>query len=672
MNTALATRASATDSALQRLLQTLDPDAALVQRHLWLIALLQWVRGARSDGDGALQRVQRLLDLLDAQPELRARLQCWWRALLQPLDCSTLLSDYGFATSHAFISELLQRLHAKLLPATPETRDVGELFALVLSGPADAQWLAALPEATLERLAQLLGAPAASPLSSAPRVLTTYWQNALLEACTFCTSQIGAAGFSHELRLRMDEQARDDNPFHGLSASFETLRDAWLQGAPVDDAMLHFRSRLEQCRQAAASVYVHLDAHGISMDLVFRLRQLRARVLRLRTLLDCLLNDPQHKNSARLLAQLAGLGREQRSLRALVRASSSVLAAKLAERSSATGEHYITRSRAEYRRMLRDAAGGGAVTALTTALKFAVMALGLSAFWFGWWAGVVYAASFVLIQLLHFTLATKQPAMTAASMAAKLQDMGQPQAAEQFVDEVTHLVRSQVAAVIGNVLVVFPAVIGLSLLLQRLWGRPLIDAAAAHHVLQSLDLLGPCLLFAAFTGVLLFASSLIGGWVENWFVLHRLESALRYNPRITARLGAARAGRWAASMRRQIAGYASNISLGFMLGLTPAILGFVGLALDVRHVTLSSGQLGAAAASLGWEVLQLDAWWWAVASIPLIGVLNVGVSFYLAFRVALRAHSVGGAGRQQIYRAMLARLLRAPLSFFWPAPELRA
>jgi site-specific recombinase len=122
-------------------------------------------------------------------------------------------------------------------------------------------------------------------------------------------------------------------------------------------------------------------------------------------------------------------------------------------------------------------------------------------------------------------------------------------------------------------------------------------------------------------------------------------------------------------MRRQISGLASNISLGFMLGLLPPILAFLGLALDVRHVTLSSGQLGAAAASLGWDVVYQDAWWWAVASIPLIGVLNVSVSFYLAFRVALRAHSVSRDGRMQIYRALGQRLLHAPLSFFLPARQ---
>jgi site-specific recombinase len=120
-------------------------------------------------------------------------------------------------------------------------------------------------------------------------------------------------------------------------------------------------------------------------------------------------------------------------------------------------------------------------------------------------------------------------------------------------------------------------------------------------------------------------------------------------------------------MRQQISGLASNISLGFLLGLLPPILAFVGLALDVRHVTLSSGQLGAAAASLGWEVLHLGAWWWAVASIPLIGTLNVGVSFYLAFRVASRANSVSRVDRKQIYLAVAKRARHAPHSFLLPA-----
>jgi site-specific recombinase len=655
---------------LPALLEKLNPEADLVQRHLWLIALLDWIRGPHGSPATALGHVEMLLDVLEARPDTRQLFQHWWRTLIAAVDVGSLLSDYGFSARNAFVSELVQRLHRRWLPASPQTTDAAELFALVLWHPQDAQWLDTLPPALLTRLGALLSAPSDGHHAKSQPGLS-YWQDGLLDAMTFCTSQIRATGFSPEVRLRMDAAWRVHNPFHALSSSFDQLREAWFSGQGLTEAVQAYEAQLDACKQAADSVYSHLDTHGISVDLVFRLRQLRGRVKRARALLACLLDDPQHVHSAALLAHLAALEQEQRSVSALVQSSSSLLASKVAERSSETGEHYITRSPAEYREMLGNAAGGGALTALTTALKFAVMALGLSAFWYGFWAGAVYAASFVLIQLLHFTLATKQPAMTAPAMAAKLKDVSTASALESFVDEVTHLVRSQTAAVIGNVVIVFPATVLLALGVQQLSGTPMIDVATAHYVLHSLTLAGPSVLYAAFTGILLFSSSILAGWVEIWFVLHRLDSAIRYNPRITGLLGAARADRWARFWRHNISGLAANISLGFIMGLTPAIMGFFAIPLDVRHVTLSAGQLGAASATLGWDVVHSPELWWAAAAIPLIGLLNVGVSFLFAFRVALRAHDVSAFSRTRIYRAIGRRLRQAPLSFVLPtrAPE---
>ncbi len=669
--------ATSPNPALAALLLAMDPDADAVRRHLWLIALFDWIRGEGPAADTAPARVEALLDAVESSPETTVHLQVWWRTLIDSVDGTTLLSDYGFASRNAFVSELMERLHYKLLPSSPDTTDASELFALVFPDESDARWLATLSDATLERLARVLSAPA--PPHAAPACPTlTHWQHTLLDAITFCTSQVRAAGFSPEIRLRMSPTALEVNPFHALASDFDAVRNAWLAHQGADDraahmaaCVQHFRARLDACSRAAASVYTHLDAHGISVDLVFRLRQLRERVQRIHALLDCLLGQPTHLHTAQLCAQLASVGQNQRSVRALFDNSTSLLAAKVAERSSETGEHYITRTRSEYRTMLGQAAGGGALTAVTTFLKFAVLAMGLSAFWYGFWSGVVYAASFVLIQLLHFTLATKQPAMTAPAMAAKLRDFSSASALTEFVDEVTHLVRSQVAAVLGNVVVVFPAAVLLSMLIALLTGQPMINAKEAEYVFHSLTLLGPSVLFAAFTGVLLFASSIIAGWVENWFVLHRLDSALRYNPRITHHLGVERAARWSHFLRHNISGFASNISLGFMLGLLPAIFAFLGLGLEVRHVTLSTGQMGAACASLGWDVLRSPHLWWAMACLPLIGTLNLGVSFYLAFRVALRAHNVTDLGRVRIRRAIWQRLRQAPLSFLWPAPDAR-
>jgi len=655
---------------LPALLDSLDPQAGLVDRHLWLIALVDWLRGVEGSVPATLARLDLLLDALQARPATRDRLQAWWRQLLEALDGTSLLADFGFSSRSAFTSELAQRLRHKLMPSTPETSDASTLFMLVLSQPFDAQWLAALGEVTLTRLSALLQAPAPRSKPAEPATLTQ-WQNLLLEAITFCTSQVRAAGFTPELRQRMSAPARQAQAFHSLARDFEAVRDSFLASPGTETAdrraaLRRFQERLDACRHAAASVYTHLDEHGISVNLVFQLRQLRERVLRIRALLNCLMAAESGPSTARLLAHLVAVGQERRSLRALLDANTSMLAAKVAERSSETGEHYITRTMAEYRDMLRKAAGGGALTAVTTWLKFSVMALGMSAFWGGFWAGAVYALSFVIIQLLHFTLATKQPAMTAPAMAAKLKDLSDPNALAVFADEVTHLVRSQVAAVLGNVLLVFPVVLLLSLALQVTFGQPMISADEADYVFQSLTLLGPSALFAAFTGVLLFASSIIAGWVENWFVLNRLDSALRFNPRITRRLGSARADSWATFARANVSGFAANISLGFMLGLVPAITGFVGVGLEVRHVTLSAGQLGAACAAIGWDVLRWPAMWWGLAAIPVIGAANLGVSFYLAFRVALRAHNVTGVARHQVSAAIGQRWRQAPLSFLWP------
>jgi site-specific recombinase len=396
---------------------------------------------------------------------------------------------------------------------------------------------------------------------------------------------------------------------------------------------------------------------------------LRARMLRDRELLEALLSPKPAMAALKLLVRRVATAQESKSIGALISANSTLLSAKMAERSAETGEHYITRNRAEYKEMLGKAMGGGAITALTTLLKFMVMGIGLSAFWGGFWASVAYAASFILIQLLHFTLATKQPAMTAPAMAAKLKNIDSDESTatlEDFVDEVTHLVRSQAAAVFGNVFMVVPAVLLVNAVIALALGHPMISNANARHVLESLTLLGPTLLWAAFTGVVLFASSMIAGWVENWFVLHHLGSAMRHNPRITAVLGNERAARWSAFMREHISGFASNISLGFMLGLIPAFTGFFGIELELRHVTLSTGQLAAAGASLGLEAFRHAALWWSMASIPLIGALNLGVSFYFAFRLALQAHNVSKLDRARIRSAIWARWRSHPLTFFIP------
>jgi len=607
-----------------------------------------------------LLRLRHLLNVLERHPQHEVQVRRVLRRFWEEVDSAALLADFGFSPRMALLGEVGQRLRLRLLPGTPDTRDLAELFSLLFPEARDAEWLEAIDPPTLQRLISLL-----TPKDTADIV---NWKAPFLDAIMFLATSIRALGFSPSIRARMSRELLVDKPFRQLARVAEDIREHAENGNA--EALLmsaqYLRALLDTCRRCALSVNDHLEEHGISVDLVFELDQLDRRTHRIEDLLNCVISTTPGTEVTRLLAQLVRTAGERRSLREPFTRHYSMLARKVAERSAETGEHYITRDRGAYARMLKAAAGGGAVLAGTTLMKFIVLALGLTAFWAGFWAGINYAGSFVLIHLAHWTVATKQPAMTAPAMAEKLRDVSNDAAVEGFVDEVAHLIRSQSAGILGNLTVVAPLVLGVQLACTALFGRPLVGASEAEHVLDSLTLLGPTPFYAAFTGVLLFTSSIIAGWVENWFVWHRLDSAIAWNPRIVSHLGRARAQRWAEYWRNNISGFTSNISLGLMLGIVPVVAAFFGLPLDVRHVTLSTGQIAAAAGALGADVLHEPAFWWCVAAIPVTGILNLSVSFLLAFRVALRSRGIRLRDRSRIYRAIRQRLWRRPLSFIIP------
>ncbi|MFG6431580.1 site-specific recombinase [Roseateles sp. LYH14W] len=651
---------------LTALLNAADPQAALAERNLWLARLLEWLRHApREEVSGGLGtplplvRLKHLLNVLERHPEHARAFAGVIAGVWNDVDAVSLFAEVGFAPRMALWGEFLGRLRRRLLPQTTDTRDLAALFELLFGDENDEDWIAAIDDELLGRLSLLF---AAAPDGG--------WRVEARAAITVLISNVHAAGLAGPLRVRMDEALLQDKPFHQLPAAWAAVEHAQA-GAEVDraaqaSAMQYLHALLDGCRAAALTVPEHLEVHGVSVDLMFAVEQLTARLDRIEALLACLLSQQPQRELLRLVAGLVHVVHERRSLRTLFARHYSLLARKVAERSAETGEHYITRNRAEYRDMLQRAAGGGAVIAGTTFAKFFIALLGFTAFWGGFWAGVNYALSFVVIHLLHWTVATKQPAMTAPALADKLLVVDRDDGLQGFVDEVAHLVRSQVAGIIGNLAVVAPLVLAVQGLCWLAFGAPLVGEKDAHYVLHSLSLFGPSLLFAAFTGTLLFASSLIAGWVENWFVFHRLDSAIAWNPGIVATLGQARAQRWSHWWRANISGLAANISLGLMLGLAPALLGFIGLDLEVRHVTLSTGQLAAAVGALGYGVMATWAFWSCVICIAGIGVLNLGVSFFCAFKVAMRSRGVKLADRRRVYAAIRARLRHQPLSFLIP------
>lgn len=167
-------------------------------------------------------------------------------------------------------------------------------------------------------------------------------------------------------------------------------------------------------------MFSHLYLNGVSVDIVFQVERMRMRIHRAEMLLNAWMARDDLHGLARLTAELVDANQNSQSVAHLVRSNFSLFARKLVETSADTGEHYITRGRTEYLKMLRMAAGGGLVTVVTVCVKFGITGAHLQSMLEGLLAGVNYAASFMLMHFLHFTLATKQPAMTAPTLAREL------------------------------------------------------------------------------------------------------------------------------------------------------------------------------------------------------------------------------------------------------------
>ncbi|WP_027816839.1 site-specific recombinase [Paraburkholderia bannensis] len=688
---------------LDALLASADADAPYAERSDWLIELAHWIhrRGkldadqssAPAPSDDAPQRtppehvrVRYLLHVLDRNPEWKANVGAMVRKLLRESDSISLLCDAGMPVHSGLLGAMVERLQAQLIPPAPNRRDLAALVTLMFPAAYDPEWIASLPADLLKRLQALIAEPAPAPshavaqgveaiepaVTAAGRLPGDFSLD-LLTALHNLTCQISSTGLSPTVRSRLSgDDARvaiEKLPFFRLTRALLAVENARDAGEPARllQEVSWLRLLLDDCRRATDDVFAHLYRHGVRVDTVFQVERMRMRIVRAERLLDAWMAADDASTQAHLVADLVRANQRSQSVSHLVRSNFALLSRKVVELSADTGEHYIARDRAEYLTMLRMAAGGGLVTAVTVYVKFGVTGAHLPSMIEGVFAGINYAVSFLVMHFCHFSLATKQPAMTAPTLARELDGANEAAGRARFVSSVVALIRTQAAAVLGNVLLVFPACLAIQLVCGWLFHVNLISPTKAHATLQSFSLLGPTPFYAALTGVLLWASSLFAGWADNWFVLHRVEDALAWNRRLRMTLGASGAARLARFCRVNVAGVWGNLVLGMMLGLVPAIVSAVAFHFEVRHVTLSAGSIGVAMGVLGSGTLGSGELWWAVAGVASMAVLNVTVSFALALHMALRSRGLARRDVRPLMRAFWRRVTRHPIALVWPS-----
>jgi site-specific recombinase len=648
---------------LEKRLGAAGPDAPIYERTKALVSVSRWLTagGGRQRAEGIGARLSTLVELLRRAPLWRERVAHLLRSVLAETNAVPLFADTGLPNDHRFLSTALDRLARRVLPEAPHERDLAELVGRMLPGKRAGDWFEQLPADLLADLAELFGVDTWAPVRAA-----------MIDALTVLSVRVSALGLNPELRGRGADGPVDTSPFVLIVRSCQQLTDALQPDEPVEDravARSGCLRDLDGCRAVARRVRTNLEEFGVSVDLVYHLELIEGHLSRIEALIPLLVPMPDAARglaARRLIGHLARARAREQSLGSLVSSNVELLTRKIIERAGATGEHYITSTRAEYRAMLRSAVGGGVLTTWTVVIKTICLRLKLAPFFEGLLPSLNYASSFLALQFLGFTLATKQPSMTAAALAGSLQDSNEGKNLEPLVDQIARITRSQLAAVVGNLSAVTAGALVFHFAYHTLYAKPFLDPSGAEHVIESLNPLhSGAVFFAILTGFLLWLSSIVAGWLENWAVYRKLPEGIARHRGLVRLLGDRRTRAISKFFAKNVSGFGGNVSLGFMLGMLPTFGKFFGVPLEVRHVTLSTGSLVLAGAATP-HFWQEHAFWWAVGGLGIIGLMNFAVSFSLALAVAVRARRVPKGTLGRLARALLARVRRSPGEFVLP------
>ncbi len=621
--------------------------------------------GENPDWHGSIWKRERVwLSVLEASPEVRERYRQSVTFLLRETAATSLFSQSGLPNDRGLFSEAADRFFRIVLPSPREDSDLAKLLQRMFPTQAEVDRFFNLPPELFDKIVTLAAPAEDSEAWSAP-------VESMLEALCLLGARVQGLGLSEKLLSRSQPGSVRDSPFYRLPRAVDALVEAVRTREGITVAAQEWKAASKECRVELANIVKHLETKGVNLDVVYAMDVIEKSLARMEIISGVLVAAPgpaKRVTAQRLMKEVVRGRLGDRSLRNLLHNSFRLLARKIVEWAGKTGEHYIASNREEYFQMWRAALGGGLLTVGTAAIKLIVTHSHLPPFVEGFLAGLNYAVSFVLLQNYHLALATKQPSMTGAALARIIQNCRDSSRSDELVAYAARIVRTQLAAAMGNIIAVGLGSLAFSFLWKAIFGSPFLSAETAEYAVHSLNPFRTLTIFyGILTGVILWLSSLAGGWIENWAVYHQLPDAIAEH-RMGAKLHPETLARISNSLSRNIAGWGGSVALGFMLGMTPVFGKFFGLPLDVRHVTLSTGTLALGFGSLGYAAVGGWALLWACVGIAVIFVLNLGVSFYLALRLALRAQDITPADHLAIWRTFARHLRETPREFFLPSP----
>ncbi|MFG4002173.1 site-specific recombinase [Flavobacterium aquidurense] len=619
--------------------------------------------------------LSQLIDLLQENPNYRDGLMDCISTNLENKKFNKILSDAGILQDANFFFEVRKRIFAKLIPEQPEKDTLQFILNQVFFVNTDLLWISKIPQEQILELFSLLKFRSIYGVRDENSSF-----NELVFAMEVITYRICGSAMETDVIRMVPEYENLESPFIAFQRELLLMNEKLMQSADnaINEDDLGYKQLIilhKQCTDYIETAFKNSNKFGISLHVNQSLLRIRQQLNRLRSLLPLLIQgneEDANRNTIYLSYKLIKYNCDKNNIQKLINESTQLLSYEITQHTANTGEHYITNSRKEYYKMFFSAAGGGFIVGILCIIKLLLGKVHASGFGHMFLYSMNYSIGFIIIYILGFTLATKQPAMTASALVRALQEGFKQKSQDkkqykykEFAIFFARVFRSQFIAFVGNVIIAFPV----SLL--GVWG---IDQIFHYNIAQQKSavlindlnpIYSPAILHAAIAGVFLFLSGIIAGSIANRDKHNHIYYRIQEHPLLKMSLGKKWTKKLASLYEKKWAGIISNFWFGVFMGSTVFIGIFFGLNIDIRHITFASGNFAMGLYGAGLYVTR-DVFLWSILGIGLIGLVNFMVSFSLSLGLAFRSRNIPLSELRQVAKAIFRYFRSKPLHFFFP------
>ena len=645
------------------------PDPAVLKR------LIDELRVSDKEPTLANQNIQNIIEVLRQHPEYGDGLSSFVLKLIIEYRQIALYTDTGIMSDQGFFYSLRRLIGHRFLPLLPQEDSVVELVGYLFDKRSDERWLAHIEKEKWDELVGLL------KVHEQHLNLVATAKNSILNAIIILSYRISGIGLHPDLMESYPQMLNYSASFvaqnqeavlyvnqYREAHELDTLTDIIPEKA-VDPAPLLVM--IEQCEDIVATIRKRIYKTGISIRLTNMMLRLDQSLQRMRILTELVANNYDKRDRAiiELIQTLITTASHRYSIGYLIDNNTKLLSRKVTENASRVGEHYISTDKSGYQKMFRKASIGGFIIAFMATTKIVTYHLALAPMGRAFINSMIYGLGFVFIHIVHGTVATKQPAMTAAAIASTISDSSGKKSHQlnKLSELVVDILRTQFIAIMGNIMVAIPVALIISFAWLQYTGAPMINTDKAAHLLHDLDPFRSLALpHAAIAGVYLFLSGLIAGYYDNLAVYNQIGARIQRHKLLQYLLPKAWLQRLSGFIEANLGAIMGNFIFGVFLGSTATIGFLFGLPIDIRHIAFASANLAhglfnLSSNQLDWEVVLLS-----VLGVLLIGMVNLIVSFSLALFVALRSKEVKFVDWSRLTKQLFSHLMTHPSDFFWP------